>query len=119
MNDRPSLLSDRLVPDDMVTMIMPLLPKPQVRPQGGGRGRVDDRAALAAVVYVLTAGVSWRRLLPELGVASQIAYRRHVEWSAADVWRRLLERLDMQACDDEVASWCRTVATAAIARGAR
>jgi hypothetical protein len=36
------------------------------RPQGGGRRRVDDRAVLAAIVYVAQAGCSWWKLPVEL-----------------------------------------------------
>jgi hypothetical protein len=50
--------------------IQPLLPTPP--PRYGGRPRVDDRAALAGIVYQLRTGVPWR-LLPtrQLGCGSR------------------------------------------------
>ncbi|MEV6235035.1 transposase, partial [Saccharopolyspora shandongensis] len=49
-------LSRRLVPDELWALVEPLVPAHQVRPQGGGRSRVDDRAVFTAIVFVLTSG---------------------------------------------------------------
>ncbi|WP_374103673.1 transposase [Micromonospora sp. U56] len=46
-------------PDDLWEIAAPLIPAGPVRPQGGGRRQVDDRAVLAAIVYVIQAGCSW------------------------------------------------------------
>jgi len=57
----------------------------------GGRPRVDDRAALAGIVYQLQTGVPWR-LLParQLGCGSPITcWRRLRDWQRAGVWQRL------------------------------
>ena len=43
--------ADTLVPDELWQAIRPLLPTPPRR--YGGRPRVDDRAALAGIVYQL------------------------------------------------------------------
>jgi hypothetical protein len=48
-------------PDYPWHAIQPLLPTPP--PRYGGRPRVDDRAALAGIVYQLRTGVPWRLLL--------------------------------------------------------
>ncbi|MFC4996329.1 transposase [Dactylosporangium cerinum] len=37
-------------------------PVPPPRPQGGGKRRADDRAVLAALLYMVQAGCSWRKL---------------------------------------------------------
>ena len=60
-----------LVPDDLWRVIQPLIPPPPRR--FGGRPRVDDRAALAGIVYQLRTGVPWR-LLPtrQLGCGSPV-----------------------------------------------
>jgi transposase len=49
-------------PDDFWQVAQLLIPVPRVRPQGGGKRRVDDRAVLAAIVYLVQAGCSWREL---------------------------------------------------------
>ena len=69
--------ADDLVPEQLWQAIRPLLPPPPRR--YGGRPRVDDRAALAGVVYQLRTGIPWR-LLPvaQLGCGSPVT-----------CWRRL------------------------------
>jgi hypothetical protein len=61
--------AETLVPEQLWRAIQPLLPAPP--PRYGGRPRVDDRAALAGIVYQLRTGVPWR-LLPtrQLGCGS-------------------------------------------------
>jgi transposase len=49
-------------PEDFWQAAQPLIPVPAPRPQGGGKGRADDRAVLAAIVYLVQAGCSWRKL---------------------------------------------------------
>jgi hypothetical protein len=72
--------ADTLVPDDLWQAIQPLLPTPPRR--YGGRPRIDDRAALAGIVYQLCTGIPWR-LLPtsQLGCGSPITcWRRLRDW---------------------------------------
>ncbi|WP_438453315.1 transposase, partial [Streptomyces asiaticus] len=52
-------LSQRLVPDEPWSLVVPLLPSFASRPQGGGTAPVDERAVFTAVVYVLTSGCAW------------------------------------------------------------
>ena len=57
---------------------------------GGGKRRADDRAALAAIVYLVQAGCSWRRLPAALfGVSRATVHRRFTEWTADGLWERL------------------------------
>jgi transposase len=80
---------ETLVPERLWQAIQPLLPVPA--PRYGGRPRVDDRAALAGIVYQLRTGVPWR-LLPtrELGCGSPVTcWRRLRDWQRAGVWRQL------------------------------
>ncbi|MFC0530423.1 transposase [Phytohabitans kaempferiae] len=49
-------------PDDFWRMAQPLIPPQPVRPQDGGKRRADDRAMLAAIVYLVQAGCCWRKL---------------------------------------------------------
>ncbi|QOK94887.1 transposase (plasmid) [Ralstonia pseudosolanacearum] len=67
----------------------PLLPvvKPSAK---GGRPRVDDRAALNGIRFVLQTGVPWEDLPKELGVGSDMTCRRRLRnWQADGVWKRL------------------------------
>ena len=81
--------ADTLVPDALWRAIESLLPIPP--PRSGGRPRVDDRAALAGIIYVLRTGVPWR-LLPtrQLGCGSPVTcWRRLRDWQRAGVWQQL------------------------------
>jgi transposase len=95
-------LALRLVPDDLWAVVHPVLPPAAVRPQGGGRARIDDRRIFVAIVYVLTAHCAWRRTPACFGVAVATVYRRYGEWTRAGLWNRLA------ASDNE---WARKIAT--------
>src|SRR3954470_6699288 len=89
------------VPDDLWDIAAPLIPAGPARPPGGGRRRVDDRAVLAAIVYVAQAGCSWWKLPEALfGVTRATAHRRFSQWTSAGLWLRLhaavLDRLGAQ-----------------------
>jgi transposase len=127
-DDRITPLSRRLVPDRLWALVQPLIPVPKVRPQGGGRSRVGDRAVFVAVVYVLTSGCAWRRLPVSFGIAVPTAYRRFVEWNGVDLWQRLHDAVladgDSGAGDpsanggEPLLDWARAIRDAAKARAA-
>ena len=50
-----------LLTDELWAVIEPLLPKERPKPKGG-RPRVDDRAALTGILFVLKTGISWEML---------------------------------------------------------
>jgi transposase len=124
-DDRISPLSRRLVPDRLWNIVQPLVPVPKIRPQGGGRSRVGDRAVFVAVVYVLTSGCAWRRLPVTFGIAVPTAYRRFVEWNGVDLWQRIYDAV-LEAgssgpsadTDEPLLDWARAIRDAAKARAA-
>lgn len=78
-----------LVKDELWAVIEPLLPKEPSKPKGG-HPRVDDRAALRGIMFVLKPGVPWKMLPKEMGCGSGMAcWRRLKEWHEAGVWKRL------------------------------
>jgi transposase len=82
-----------LVPDRLWNEIKPLLPAEQPKPKGG-RPRVDDRACLTGIVYVLRTGMPWRLVPAELGCGSGVTcWRRLRDWQKAGVWPRMHEKL--------------------------
>ncbi len=116
-----TLLAQHLVPDPLWEMITPLMPAAAIRPQGGGRSRVDERTVLVAVVYVVTSDTAWRQLPRSFGVSVPTAYRRFREWTAAGVWTGLrthVTRTDghtrPQRPTDPGRQWAYDIATAAI-----
>jgi transposase len=97
-------------PDDLWEIAAPLIPPAPRRVQGGGRRRVDDRAVLAAIVYVTQAGCSWWKL-PEsmFGVTRSTAHRRFSQWSRAGFWLQLHEAvLDRLGAHGRI-DWSRAV----------
>jgi transposase len=82
-------MAKELVTDELWETIEPLLPTEPPKPQGG-RPRIDDRAALTGIVFVLKSGIPWEMLPKEMGCGSGMTcWRRLKEWHEAGVWERL------------------------------
>ena len=82
-----------LVPDELWSIIEPLLPAPKPRPKGGRRPP-DNRAALTGIIFVLKSGIPWEMLPLEMGCGcGMTCWRRLRDWQAASVWQRLHEVL--------------------------
>jgi transposase len=97
-------------PDDFWQVAQPLIPTPARRPQGGGKRRADDRAVLAAVVYLVQAGCSWWKLPAQMfGISRATAHRRFAEWTAAGLWERLHHAFLNQLGEAAAIAWSRAV----------
>ena len=55
-----------LVSHALWAVIEPLLPPEPAKPKGG-RPRIDDRAALAGILFVLRSRIPWEMLPSEIG----------------------------------------------------
>jgi transposase len=106
VSKRRSAKSRRLVSDELWALVEPLIPpRPPAVHGRTGRPRVDDRAALEGILFVLQTGIAWKRLPTELGFGSGITcWRRLRAWQQAAVWDRLhqavLDRLGQQGLLD-------------------
>ena len=86
-------MAKELVTDELWQVIEPLLPEEPPKPKGG-RPRIDDRAALTGILFVLKSGIPWEMLPQEMGCGSGMTcWRRLKEWNEAGVWERLHRRL--------------------------
>src|SRR4051812_17095886 len=58
----------RLISDELWALAEPRIPppKPAVH-ERTGRPRIDDRQVLEGIAYVLSTGIGWARLPPQLG----------------------------------------------------
>jgi transposase len=62
-------MAKELVTDELWEVIEPLLPEEPPKPHGG-RPRIDDRAALTGILFVLKSGVSLGRCCPRRWAAA-------------------------------------------------
>ena len=96
-------MAKELVADELWEVVEPLLPEEPPKPKGG-RPRVDDRAALTGILFVLKSGIPWEMLPQEMGCGSGMTcWRRLKEWNEAGVWEELHhELLDRLGKADEI-----------------
>lgn len=68
-----------------------LLPvhKPRPHPLGCHRPRVEDRAAMNAIMFVLRTGCQWNALNTTGICSSSSAHRRFLEWTEVGVFERM------------------------------
>ena len=84
---------EELVPDGLWERVAPLLPPPKPRRhRHPGRRPIDDRAALAGIVFVLKTGITWNQLPTSVvGCSGVTCWRRQRDWTEAGVWPALHE----------------------------
>jgi transposase len=100
-----------IVVDALWAKVDPLLPRKERRFRYPGRSRLDDRAALQGILFVLHTGIAWRHLPLELGFGSgSTCYRRMVEWQQAGVWEKLHALLLSELRASGEIEWSRAVA---------
>src|SRR6266511_3454635 len=100
-----------IVSDALWQRVEPLLPKVERRFRFPGRKRLDDRAALQGILFVLCTGIAWRHLPLELGFGSgSTCYRRMVEWQQTGAWERLHALLFAELHAAGELEWSRAVA---------
>ena len=104
----PRTKQQRLVADWLWELIEPLLP-PRPAPRGsGGRSRVDERAALEGILFVLHTGCRWRDLPPQLGYGSgHTAWWRLRAGQQAGVRDRLHQLVLGELAENQLIDWSR------------
>jgi transposase len=89
----------RLISDELWALVEPLIPpRPPAVHGRTGRPRTSDRDALEGIAFVLSTGIGWTKLPPELGYGSGwTCWRRMREWAEAGVFdllhQAVLDRL--------------------------
>ena len=87
-------MASPLVPDELWEVVEPLIPQVKRRYRYPGRKRIDDRRALAGILFVLKTGIPWESLPQEMGCGSGVTcWRRLREWQEQGVWQKLHEAL--------------------------
>ena len=77
---------DWRIPDPMWERIKPKLPPGKPHPLGCHRPRVDDRAAMDAIFFVLRTGCQWNALNATGICSSSWAHRCFQEWAQAGLF---------------------------------
>jgi transposase len=98
---------EKWCPEPLWLLASALLPDAPQRHQGGGRRRLDDRAVLAAILYVLQTGCAWSALPTSFGISAPTAHRRFTEWVKADVFAQLHQRMLDLLGSAEAIDWSR------------
>ena len=107
----PVAVAPWIVVEELWAEVRPLLPKRERRVRYPGRKRLDDRAALQGILFVLHTAIAWRHLPLELGFGSgSSCYRRMVEWQEAGVWEKLHALLLAKLHAAGEIEWSRAVA---------
>jgi transposase len=102
-----------LLPDELWSLIETCLPV-YPRSQKGGRPRIDNRAAMTGILFVLKTGIPWEYLPRELGCASGMScWRRLHEWMQAGVWQRIHEAILRRLREYDQIEWNRASIDAA------
>ena len=82
-------MARRKISNELWKALQTLLPvvEPSTK---GGRPRVDDRAALSGILFVLHTGIPCEDLPQELGFGSGMTcWRRLRDWQSKGIWERL------------------------------
>ena len=106
-----------LVPDELWEAVEPLLPRHKARPGKRGRPPVDDRAALAGIVFVLHSGIPWWMLPAEMGCGSGVTcWRRLRHWRRRGVWKKVLAAMLRRVGRERGIDWDKAVVDAQLFR---
>jgi putative transposase len=109
------------VSDKFWEKVEPLIP-PAPSHAKGGRSRMDDREAFAAMIYVLRTGIQWNALPREIGASSTV-HDRYQEWERLgffeELWRAgLLEYDELEGIEWEWQAIDGAMTKAPLGRGA-
>lgn len=98
-----------LVSNKLWNRLEPLIPKHEPSPLGG-RPPIDDRKALAGILFVLKTGIPWEDLPVEMGCGSGMTcWRRLRDWQASGVWDKLHQVILAELRAEDKIDWSRAV----------
>ena len=102
-------MSRTILPDDLWTLLAPLLP-PDKPAKSNGRPPVRNRQALTGILFVLRTGTPREHLPRELGCGcGMTCWRRLRDWNEAGLWQLMHEALLAQLHQADRIDWSRAV----------
>ena len=97
-----------LLPDELWTVIEPLLPRQRVS-RKGGRPAVPHRIALTGILFILKTGIPWEEFPPEMGCSGMTCWRRLHDFHKRGIWAKLHQLfLSALHCAGQI-DWSRAV----------
>jgi transposase len=82
-----------VIPEEFLEVLRPLLPADKPVGPRGGRPPVPNVVAMSVIWYVLSTGIRWQDVLPEMGCSGRTAHRRLQCWQEASLWDALHMKL--------------------------
>lgn len=97
-----------IMDDKTWAILEPLIPIKPRRATHPGRKRLDNRAVLTGILFVLRTGVSWERRPAEMGCGSGMScWRRLQQWQTDGTWARIHATLIQMLTDAKAIDWNR------------
>jgi transposase len=78
--------------DEQWAIVEPFLPKPIKRADGKGRPRIESRAILNGILWVMRTGAPWHDM-PDRYPTYQTCHRRFQEWARSGTFEKILKIL--------------------------
>jgi transposase len=108
-----------ILPDELWTIIDPLLPPPPTPGPKGGRPPVGNREALTGILFVLKTGIPWEDLPREMNCGSGMTcWRRLRDWQAQGAWDRAHRVLLARLRGADKIDWSRALVDSSSVRAA-
>src|SRR5512146_2368481 len=100
-----------LLSNELWAIIKPLLPPPPPRRfRHPGRKRLDERAVLTGVLFVLKTGIPWEDLPREMGCGcGMTCLRRLRHWQRSGAWLKMQDILKQHMRDWARYDWSRVL----------
>jgi transposase len=105
---RKTTIAKPLVSDALWSRIARLLPPFHSPGLTGGRPRINDRAVLTGILFILKSGIPWEMRPEEMNCGSGMTcWRRLRDWQTADVWDKLQAAVLSELRGADMIDWSR------------
>jgi len=111
-------MSNSILDDETWAAVSKIIPPTKRRTASNiGRKRLDGRAALSGILFVLMSNLPWKDLPLALGFGSGLTcYRRLRTWQKMGVWPAIRDTLILRLRNGERIEWWRAEASAGVVR---